>query len=476
MRATGSISKGKLATKHNLRSCYDARNCPPNIDLSRSAENEVLVSRDIADVYAEAFGEAQAAYNAAQVAKRHPERQISDYLEHVRADKKLNEAYEFVVQVGNIDERPPEALCAAILRDFETEFEKEHGEHFRVVQAVIHMDEATPHMHMQVVPVAESKRGLAVQNSLNKAIEQAGFVDYKSMLLAWDETLTECMAAHDVERVDGDRERQRGGVDIDTYRKAMRLAETYDAAKREADAELAETRAEIEAAKARLESVRQREREAGERHSELVGRLGNLQGRKWFEAEHPETLSEGARALAGTRGIGERESVVRERNKGLRERISELRRRIGQLIHANRAARSRAETLAVEAGERRADARLYDRLVAAGDGLRARIDELERRNEPARGRVAELGKRKSELERRNGLLRQSLPRRRAAVARVENVLASSSEGRAAWKRDYLERRARKGNSPKKKQAHESTGPSRRGPATRGQEQSRGRSR
>lgn len=319
MRATGSISKGKLATKHNLRSCYEGRNCPTNIDLSRSAENEVLVSRDVAEVYSEAFGEALAAYNASQVAKRHPERQIPDYLAHVRADKKLNEAYEFVVQVGNIDDRPPEALCAAILRDFETDFEKEHGERFRVVQAVIHMDEATPHMHMQVVPVADSKRGLAVQNSLNKAIEQAGFVDYKSMLLAWDETLTKCMAAHGVERVDGDRERQRGGVDIDTYRKAMRYAEAYDAAKLEADTELAETRAEIAAAKARLESVRQREREAGDRNSELKERLA-------LEKAQPprQSVAESVGALIEHRGDGEREESLRVEVEELRERVGGL--------------------------------------------------------------------------------------------------------------------------------------------------------
>lgn len=333
MQATGSISKGKLATKHNLRSCYDARNCPPNIDLSRSAENEVLVSRDIAEVYSEAFGEALAAYNAAQVAKRHPERQIPDYLEHVRADKKLNEAYEFVVQVGNIDERPPEALCAAILRDFESEFEKEHGERFRVIQAVVHMDEATPHMHMQVVPVAESKRGLAVQNSLNKAIEQSGFDDYKLMLMNWDETLTECMAAHDVERVIGDKERQRGGVDIDTYRNAVRVAKNITDAeadmenmRRSVDAEVAAKKAElsevnrqIEQANERLESVRQRERDAGERNSELKERLA-------LEKAQPprQSVAESVGTLVEHRGDGERE-------ESLRVEVEELRGRVGGL-------------------------------------------------------------------------------------------------------------------------------------------------
>lgn len=333
MQATGSISRGKLATKHNLRTCYDGHNCPPNIDLSRSVENEVLVSRDIADVYAEAFGEALAAYNASQVEKRHPERQIPDYLEHVRADKKLNEAYEFVVQVGNIDERPPEALCAAILRDFESEFEKEHGERFRVIQAVIHMDEATPHMHMQVVPVAKSKRGLAVQNSLNKAIEQSGFDDYKVMLMSWDETLTECMEEHGVERVIGDKERQRGGVDIDTYRNAVRVAKNITDAeadmenmRRSVDAEVAAKKAElsevnrqIEQANERLESVRQREREVGERNNELKERLA-------LEKAQPpcQSVAESVGTLIGHRGDGEREESLRVEVEELRERVGGL--------------------------------------------------------------------------------------------------------------------------------------------------------
>lgn len=333
MQATGSISKGKLATKHNLRSCYDSRNCPTNIDLSRSAENEVLVSRDIAEVYAEAFGEALAAYNAAQVAKRHPERQIPDYLAHVRADKKLNEAYEFVVQVGNIDERPPEALCAAILRDFEREFEQAYGEHFRVIQAVVHMDEATPHMHMQVLPVAESKRGLAVQNSLNKAIEQSGFDDYRVMLMGWDDVLTECMAAHDVERVIGDKERQRGGVDIDTYRNAVRVAKNITDAeadmenmRRSVDAEVAAKRAElsevnrqIEQANERLESVRQRERDAGERNSELKERIALEKAQP-----HRQSVAESVGTLIGHRGDGEREESLRVEVEELRERVGGL--------------------------------------------------------------------------------------------------------------------------------------------------------
>lgn len=372
MYATGSISKGELATKHNLRSCYDAHNCPANIDLERSADNEVLVSRDIAEVYAETFGDALAAYNAGQVAKRHPERQIPDYLEHVRADKKLNEAYEFVIQVGNVDERPPDALCASILRDFESEFEKAYGERFKAVQAVIHMDEATPHMHMQVLPVAESKRGLALQNSLSKALQQAGFADYKSMLMGWDATLTGCMAAHGVERVIGDKERQRGGVDIDTYRKAMRLAETCDAVERDLAAEIAEKHAElseverqVEQANARLELVRQREREAGDRNSELKERLAMA------EAQPPrQSVAESLGTLIEHRGDGEREA-------SLRGEVEELRERVGGLELEVAAKRDRLWEIDDKArSARRAIERLGERLDVAVSRVKAALAKV----------------------------------------------------------------------------------------------------
>lgn len=42
--------------------------------------------------------------------------------------------------------------------------------------AVIHLDEATPHLHIDFVPFATGQsRGLSTRNSLNKALEQQGF-------------------------------------------------------------------------------------------------------------------------------------------------------------------------------------------------------------------------------------------------------------------------------------------------------------
>lgn len=333
MQYTGSISRGETAEKHNTRECYrDEEHTPENIDRSRTPENVTLVNRSLEDVYQERFGEALEAYNAQQVAKRHPERQIPDYLAKVREDKKLHPMYEFVVQVGNMDMHPDAETARAVYREWLDGFRFKYGAQFAIKQAIIHMDEATPHMHVEVVPCAESKRGLAVQNSMNKAVKQAGFDDYKAMLAGWDEVLTEVMEKHGLERVAGDREKQMGGVDIETYKRSMAVQKA------------------TEAATERLECLQQEE-------GRVAGELEELEAKAMEPAG--ETLIESAGALIKTRGDGERES-------GLAEEIAGLRERIGVLESSNDRVRTRMVELERELpGLRERAARLGERLAAA---------------------------------------------------------------------------------------------------------------
>lgn len=333
MRYTGSISRGETAEKHNTRECYrDEEHTPENIDRSRTPENVTLVNRSLEDVYQERFGEALEAYNAQQVAKRHPERQIPDYLAKVREDKKLHPMYEFVVQVGNMEEHPDAETAKAVYREWLDGFRFKYGAQFAIKQAIIHMDEATPHMHVEVVPCAESKRGLAVQNSMNKAVKQAGFDDYKAMLAGWDEVLTEVMEKHGIERVAGDREKQMGGVDIETYKRSIAVQKA------------------TEAATERLECLQQEE-------GRVAGELEELEAQALEPAG--ETVLESAGALIKTRGDGERES-------GLAEEIAGLRERIGVLESSNDRVRTRMVELERELpGLRERAARLGERLAAA---------------------------------------------------------------------------------------------------------------
>lgn len=330
MQSTGSISRGKTAQKHNTRECYqDREHTPDNIDFDRRADNIVLVNRPIEEVYEACFGAAAEAYNAKQVEKGHAERQIPDYLEHVRKDKKLNEMYEFVVQLGNMEEHPDPGAAAAIYREWLDGFSHRYGAQFCIKQAIIHMDEAVAHMHVEVVPVAESKRGLAVQNSMNKAVKQAGHADYKDMLAGWDEILTEVMKAHGIERVAGDREKQMGGVDINTYKRTKAA-----------------------------------EREHEQRLECLQGQIAELE---------PLAVSfvESAGAVISHLGDGSKE-------RGLAEEESSLGSRVGELEQQVRAARSRAGEL--ERGNQRLGDRLRD-VRGRHSSLRERFEGLERRLE-----------------------------------------------------------------------------------------------
>lgn len=222
MKLTGSISRGKSAPQHNLRTCYTARNMPDHIHADRTADNVILVNRDIKELYRELFDDARRAYNTKQ---SRDDRKIGDYLEKVRADKRLHEVYEFVVQVGNREKNAGEKESVAMYREWLSLFQQKYGKNFEVKQAIVHLDEAVPHMHFEVVPVAhDCKRGLATQNSMKKALKQAGFNDYKEMLIeGWDSLLTEVMESHRIERVAGDKSLQMGGVSIESYKANLRL-------------------------------------------------------------------------------------------------------------------------------------------------------------------------------------------------------------------------------------------------------------
>ncbi len=326
MKFTGSISRGKTAEKHNMRECYGA-DAPANIDRARSGDNVVLVDRSLADVYVERFGAALADYNEQQVAKGHAERQIPDYLEKVRMDKKLNPMYEFVVQVGNVDEHPDVDVAVAVYEEWLSEFEQLYGKNFEVKQAVVHLDEATPHMHVELVPVAESKRGLRVQNSMSKAVVQAGFEDYKAMLAGWDEVLTEVMERHGIERVAGDRERQLGGVDIETYRRTMATKAERDNAREQMQAARRETAEETR----RLEEVRQRVEDAQSFCGAGAGEIHALPSKRAIAAEQRRLEDERRELEDERRELGKRVAI-------LERRASEARDKDGRNFEESRAA------------------------------------------------------------------------------------------------------------------------------------------
>ena len=132
---------------------------PQNVDPTKTAFNKILIDKDIRQVYNEVFGEALAEYNANQIAKKHPERQKKDYYSAVCHDKKTEPFREAVVQIGNKDRQIPRWESNEILQKFLKKFQ-ENNPQLVVVGAYIHNDEATPHMHIDYVPVATYSKDL----------------------------------------------------------------------------------------------------------------------------------------------------------------------------------------------------------------------------------------------------------------------------------------------------------------------------
>ena len=167
---SGRIDKGSIG--HNNREFI-----APNVDKSRVKENITLVKENIQTVYHKLFDKALEEYNAKQKRK---DRRIKDYYEHIYRGKQEKPFYELIFQIGNTEDThcgtPEAALATKALTDFIKGFQ-ERNPHIRVFNAVIHLDEETPHVHIDFVPFAtEQKRGLSTRNSLSKALEQQGFV------------------------------------------------------------------------------------------------------------------------------------------------------------------------------------------------------------------------------------------------------------------------------------------------------------
>ena len=202
MGVTISGMTGAGSIRHNNRSFSAA-----NVDRSRTEQNIVFCNEDLKQVYHMVFDEALAAYNAKKTKTRD---KIPDYYEHIRQSKQEKLFHEAIFQIGNMSDcgcgTPDGERAAAALKDFAESF-AERNPHLRVFNMVLHMDEATPHLHVDFIPVAtEQSRGLSTRVSMKQALKQQGFVGVGRKQTEWaawmereKEALTEIAQRHDFE-------------------------------------------------------------------------------------------------------------------------------------------------------------------------------------------------------------------------------------------------------------------------------------
>ena len=162
---------GKGSVNHNSRK-FHAKNTDPE----RSYLNVEYCNENIKDVYHELFDEALARYNEKQTRN---DRRIDDYYEKIRSGKQEKPFHEIILQIGDRETMGAETeegrLAAKILDEYMQDFQRRNPT-LRVFSAHLHMDEATPHLHIDFVPYTTgSKRGLDTRVSLKQALSALGF-------------------------------------------------------------------------------------------------------------------------------------------------------------------------------------------------------------------------------------------------------------------------------------------------------------
>ena len=189
--------------EHNNRDFFT-----DNVDKSRTPNNITYIKRDLRQLYHELFDEALAEYNARQ---DRPNRQIPDYYEHIRKGKKEKLFQEIIVMFGNSENCGVGSknweTAIKLLDEYMRDFEKRNP-NLKVFNAVMHLDEATPHLHINFVPVCYGqKQGLSTRVSMKRAIQQMGFTasgKKETEAILWGSSerakLTEILNNHNIVR------------------------------------------------------------------------------------------------------------------------------------------------------------------------------------------------------------------------------------------------------------------------------------
>ena len=220
---------GKGSVNHNSRK-FHAKNTDPE----RSCLNVEYCNENVKDVYHELFDEALAWYNEKQTRS---DRRIDDYYEKIRSGKQEKPFHEIILQIGDKDNMGAKTengqLAAKVLDKYMWDFQRRNPT-LRVFSAYLHMDEATPHLHIDFVPYTTgSKRGLDTRVSLKQALSALGFkggTRRETELNQWvayeKEQLAAVMLEHGIEwEKKGTHEKHLSVLDFEKKERAKEVAE-----------------------------------------------------------------------------------------------------------------------------------------------------------------------------------------------------------------------------------------------------------
>ena len=207
-----SFTLGKASSPHGANLRHNNRKfLASNIDPKRTEQNVTYVQQDVREAYHHLFDQAVREYNERQYRK---DRVIPDYYEHIASGKREEAFYEIVVQFGDMQTAacgsPRGEIAARMLDEYMRAFQQRNPNLY-AFNAVLHLDEASPHIHINFIPYYTHGRqnGLQTGVSMKQALDEMGFHSggkMKNRLVQWEESeraeMEKILQRHGYERED----------------------------------------------------------------------------------------------------------------------------------------------------------------------------------------------------------------------------------------------------------------------------------
>ena len=279
MQRTISAMVGDGSVNHNSRKFKAA-----NVDPTRTHLNIDYCNENIKKVYHELFDEALKRYNDKQT---RADRKIKNYYDKICNSKQEKSFHEIILQIGNKDDMGAESengqLAKQVLDEYYRGFQ-ERNPQLKVFSAHLHMDEATPHIHIDFVPFTTgSKRGLDTRVSLKQALAIQGFKGGTRENTEWNQWIQsekEQLAAV-MERYGIEWEHK------DTHEKHLSV---LDYKKQERAAEVEKLGAEIEQKQAEFKVLSERIHNYDEGINDLTELTNSLDNSPEYQLPEPQGL------------------------------------------------------------------------------------------------------------------------------------------------------------------------------------------
>ncbi|MBD5556812.1 MAG: recombinase [Roseburia sp.] len=308
---------GKGSVNHNTR-VFTAK----NVDRERSRDNVEFCHSDIKGVYHTLFDDALERYNAKQ---KRSDRKIDDYYEKIRRGKQEKLFYEVIFQIGNKDDMNVQSkegqLAKDILCEFMEQFQKRNPNLY-VFSSHLHMDEQTPHIHIDFVPfIRNSKRGLDTRVSLKGALAEQGYKGGTRGMTEWNQWI-------EVEKQELSKVMERYDVQwkqLGTHNKHLSV---LDFEKQERQKEVAELEQTISGSKEELSDIL---------HQQIVVGRETEQMRKEGEAIRQEVSELSTTNLLlkeQTKTLAEDKEKLLSENEKLEKQQKKLQQEINKMVQS----------------------------------------------------------------------------------------------------------------------------------------------